>query len=68
MASLGQAIVTSTLSFIIERILRFKDNKDNLTDVSLTELDEDTKTLLTLLNGVPEEQSKLFIFHKRLNE
>jgi glycyl-tRNA synthetase alpha subunit len=55
---LGQAIVTSTLSFIIERILRFKDNKDNLTDVALTELDEDTKTLLTLLNGVPEEQSK----------
>ncbi|KAL7334523.1 hypothetical protein PS15p_200133 [Mucor circinelloides] len=61
LASLGQAIVTSTLSFIIERILRFKDNKDSLNDVSLTELNEDTKTLLTLLTGVSEDQKPLVL-------
>ncbi|CEP08433.1 hypothetical protein [Parasitella parasitica] len=57
LASLGQAVVTSTLSFVIERILQIKANKNAvLSEVGLQSLDQDTQTMLGLLNGVPEEQ------------
>lgn len=57
LASLGQAIVNATLSFVITRILNVRTNKDDITDVALSSLNEDTKSLLTLLSGVQEEQS-----------
>ncbi|KAI9480776.1 MAG: armadillo-type protein [Benjaminiella poitrasii] len=56
LADLGQTVVTSTLSFIISRILAIKNNKDSIDDVSLASLNENTKTLLALTNGVQEEQ------------
>lgn len=59
LAELGQAIVNSTLPFIISRILKYKDNKKDTNENVLASLNEDTKTLLTLLTGVQEEHSKL---------
>ncbi|KAI8641511.1 armadillo-type protein [Parasitella parasitica] len=61
LASLAQAVVKSTLSFIIEHILKSKASKDNASDVALAALDQDVKTVLTLLNGVPEEQKPTFL-------
>lgn len=59
LAELGQAIVNSTLPFIINRILGYKENKKNTSEAALASLNEDIKTILTLLTGVQEEQSKL---------
>ncbi|KAG2213412.1 hypothetical protein INT47_009085 [Mucor saturninus] len=55
LAELGQTIVSSTLPFIINRLLNYKDKKKDANDSLLTSLNEDTKTLLTLLTGVQEE-------------
>lgn len=59
LAELGQTIVSSTLPFIINRLLNYKDKKKDANDSLLTSLNEDTKSLLTLLTGVQEEHSKL---------
>lgn len=63
LANLGQAVVNSTLTFIITRILAFKDNKDDINATALASLNEDTMTVLTLLTGVQEEQSRLKKHH-----
>lgn len=60
LAELGQAVVNAMLSFIITRILSFKDIKSDTNEVQLASYNEDIKTLLSLLNGVQENQSKLF--------
>lgn len=68
LAELGQAIVNSTLPFIIKRILKYKDNKKDTSEAALASLNEDIKTLLTLLTGVQKEHSEshvsIFIFFK----
>lgn len=60
LAELGQAVINATLPFIITRILTFKDKKDNTNETELTSFNEDIKTLISLLNGVQDNQSKLF--------
>ena len=58
MARLSQAIVKSMLPFIINRILSCSNEKNVIDESGLASLNEDIKTLLTLLHGVHEEQSK----------
>lgn len=50
--------MNSTLAFVISRVLEFKEEKINCDEAALATLDQDTKTLLTLITAVHEEQSK----------
>lgn len=61
LAKLGQAIVNSTLAFVISRVLEFKEEKINCDEAALATLDQDTKTLLTLITAVHEEQKSLVL-------